>query len=150
MNKIKLLLLGLGALLILWIASWFGLFSLIGSSKNESKDINPVVGTQPESQRVRVAIIFADDNKFELSKEFNSEQTAYSLLESIASENSLELKTQQYDFGVFIKSIDDFESGADKAWIYFVNGESGQIAADQYKVKPGDNVEWKYITPSGE
>jgi hypothetical protein len=33
------------------------------------------------------------------------------------------------------------------AWIYFVNDESGQIAADQYQLAPGDIVEWKYIKP---
>ena len=33
------------------------------------------------------------------------------------------------------------------AWIYFVNGQSGSVASDQYQLKEGDLVEWKYVVP---
>lgn len=74
--------------------------------------------------------------------------TAYSLLDKLATERGWTLQAQKYDFGVFVQSIDGSESTADMAWIYFVNGESGNVAADQYQLDRGDIVEWKYIAPS--
>lgn len=74
--------------------------------------------------------------------------SAYSLLEKAQEMGEVEIVSEQYDFGVFVKSINGFESSNNKAWIYFVNGESGQVAADQQLVNPGDTVEWKYVEPS--
>lgn len=78
------------------------------------------------------------------SVEMTSSLTAYS---SLLTEDEFTLDTQKYDFGVFVKSINGYESGKDKAWIYFVNGKLGDMAADKYFVKPGDKVEWKYVKP---
>ena len=75
--------------------------------------------------------------------------TAFSALEKFTEEKNIELKTKQYDFGIFVESIDGVESSAEKAWIYFVNGKGGDKAADQYEVTGVDKVEWKYITPEG-
>ena len=75
------------------------------------------------------------------------EATAFDALKNLAEKENISLETQQYDFGIFVKSIDGKESSAETAWIYFVNGESGTVAADLYKLKPGDVVEWKYIKP---
>ena len=63
-------------------------------------------------------------------------------------EGQVQFDVTEYDFGIFVNSINDLESSNEKAWIYFVNGESAQVAADQYQLESGDIVEWKYITPS--
>ena len=73
--------------------------------------------------------------------------TAFSLLKNITEKENISLETQQYDFGVFVKSIGGKESSAEMAWIYFVNGEAGTIAADQMNINPGDSVEWRFIKP---
>jgi hypothetical protein len=47
--------------------------------------------------------------------------------------------------GVFIESIDEVKNGTEnKYWQYWVNGELPMVAADKYRVKSGDRVEWKF------
>ena len=61
---------------------------------------------------------------------------------------AIPIETERYDFGVFVKSIEGRLSTAERAWIYFVNGESGQVGADQYQIYPGDVVTWRYVEPN--
>lgn len=73
--------------------------------------------------------------------------TPYDALVLIAKNNNLELQTKQYDFGIFVEGVGDQKMTKDKAWIYYVNGKSGEVASDTYVLKQGDIVEWKYTTP---
>lgn len=74
--------------------------------------------------------------------------TAYDALLFAAAKENVSVVTKKYDFGVFVESIGDKKSSAEKAWIFFVNGESGKEAADKTEVQSGDSVEWKYIKPT--
>jgi len=74
-------------------------------------------------------------------------KTVYFLLKKIADEKNLELKIKEYSFGKLIEQIGGFENTKERAWIYFVNGKAGEVAADKMKVKDGDIIEWKYIKP---
>jgi heme/copper-type cytochrome/quinol oxidase subunit 2 len=73
--------------------------------------------------------------------------TPYEALTKIASQQQISVQTKQYDFGVFVEAIAGKENTKDKTWIYFVNGKSGEVAADKYTLKQNDTVEWNYITP---
>ena|SRR5450759_5269484 len=77
-------------------------------------------------------------------------QNAFQALSEAAKKKNLELKTKQYDFGVFVEQIGTIANTKEKSWIYFVNGKSGTVAADKQSLKAGDTVEWKYITPTFE
>lgn len=77
-------------------------------------------------------------------------QNAFQALSEAAKKQNLELKTKQYDFGVFVEQIGTLANTQEKSWIYFVNGKSGTVAADKQSLKAGDTVEWKYITPTIE
>jgi hypothetical protein len=72
---------------------------------------------------------------------------AFDALTLAASQSGTQIVTKQYDFGIFIQKIGTKESGKDMAWIYFVNGKSGNEAADKYTLYDGDQVEWKYTKP---
>ena len=74
--------------------------------------------------------------------------TAYELLEEVAKRKDFEIEVENYDFGVLVTSINGYEGALERAWIYFVNGETGEVAADQAEVSPGDTVEWKFIETS--
>jgi hypothetical protein len=50
------------------------------------------------------------------------------------------------DFGVFVNSIDGVSNSDSKYWIYYVNGQIGEVAADKYVTKEGDEIEWRYQT----
>lgn len=150
MNKIKLLLISIAILFLLLIASWFKLFGLFGSSQKIPANSPTPSPTEVISQKASVSIIFDNGKEVNYSTYNLENLTAFGILKEAADSNKMTLKTKQYSFGVFVQSIDNNVSSNKKAWIYFVNGEAGTIAADQYKLKPGDKVEWKYIAPSGE
>lgn len=70
--------------------------------------------------------------------------TALQLLQSAAAEYNLRLNIQTYDFGSFVSEIETASSSSKFAWLYYINGESAQVGADQYALEPGDLIEWKY------
>jgi cytoskeletal protein RodZ len=73
--------------------------------------------------------------------------TAFDALVVITQKQQLSLKTKTYDFGIFVEQIGILANTKEKAWVYFVNGKSGTVAADKQTLKAGDKVEWKYIKP---
>jgi hypothetical protein len=77
-------------------------------------------------------------------------QTAFQALSEAAKKQNFELKTKQYDFGVFVEAIGTLANTKEKSWIYFVNGKAGTVAADKQSLTAGDMVEWKYISPAFE
>ncbi|MFA5107812.1 MAG: DUF4430 domain-containing protein [Patescibacteria group bacterium] len=72
--------------------------------------------------------------------------TALDLLNYAAQKNNLELKTKDYgDMGTLVEGIGSVANGTDdKYWAYYVNGTLGQVAADQYQVKVGDAIEFRF------
>jgi len=152
MDKFKTLVITIILVFLAFIAAWFSLF-------NKFKIFPPKASSNPTSniqitetqQNVSLKVVFPDDN-VNYIKEFKAEnnETAYSILTEALEIRKIPYETKKYDFGVFVKSIKGLESTAQKSWIYFVNGESGAVAADQYRLQAGDKVEWKYIPPSGE
>lgn len=150
MNKIKILLISLATLFVLWIISWFNLFGLIGSSKINSTPSQPSSELTKKEQKINLSIVLDNTAPIDYSEDFREGATAFSILSDAGQSKLIKLETKQYDFGVFVESINGFKSASKKSWIYFVNGKSGNIAADKYVLMPGDKVEWKYITPSGE
>lgn len=108
----------------------------------------PVV-SQEVRKRPIVTVVIADG---ENTATFSgiAATTAFEALSYATKEENIELKTKQYDFGVFVEQIGQQANTKEKAWIYFINGKSGTVAADTQAVSDGDTVEWKYIKPSGE
>lgn len=142
MRKLLLLLISLGIILgalgILGLASW-----RIGLRQTAKPSAPKVLVEQPAKPQVSV-VIENGDLKIEAAV---SAKTAYEALQKLASENKLEIKIKQYDFGVFVESINKISNNKNLSWIYFVNGKSADVAADKYELKEGDKVEWKYIKP---
>lgn len=97
--------------------------------------------------KVELVIDFGNNEPKKFNLNIDSTDTAFSVLKASAEKENINLQVKQYDFGVFVEKVGDFESTAKKSWIYYVNGESGQIAADQQKLKNGDKIEWKYEIP---
>ncbi|MBI4999280.1 DUF4430 domain-containing protein [Candidatus Gottesmanbacteria bacterium] len=99
---------------------------------------------EPAKQQVTLVLDFGQGAKKE---EKVGAVTAFEALRAAAREQNLELKTKQYDFGIFVESIGGVENSKERAWIYFVNDKAGEVASDKYTLKAGDVVEWKYTVP---
>lgn len=103
-------------------------------SQNNIKQEVTLVISRETSQSVRVV------------SDFHEGITAFNLLKSKAEELNINLKTKSYEnLGVLVEAIGDTENGQDgKYWLYYVNGEMPQVAADKYLLKTGDKVEFKF------
>ena len=80
----------------------------------------------------------------EVSVSVTETTTVYGALEKAAKANHWELLTKDYNFGKLVVSIGGTANSKDMAWIYYVNDEAGDKAADKFKLVSGDKVEWKY------
>ena len=81
------------------------------------------------------------------SGQVNNSTSVLEFLSSIAEANAVDLETKVYDFGIMVESIGGKKNTAERAWIYFVNGQAGEVGAGEKQLIKGDVVEWKYITP---
>lgn len=106
--------------------------------------------TDTEIRPAQVTIDTGDGNNVNGEYLPDGQMTAYSILERLSQDKNIPLETQQYDFGIFVQSLDGKESSVEKYWIYYVNGESGQQAADKVVLKDGDKIEWKYEVATGQ
>lgn len=98
----------------------------------------------PEAVIVSVKVDFGT----ETIEEKVAAETALEALTKIAEKQQWEIKMKTYDFGSLVESVAGKQNTKDKAWIYWVNGKSGEVGADKYELKLDDEVEWKYEKPS--
>lgn len=66
-------------------------------------------------------------------------QTALAVLQ-----DDNEVKTQDSDYGVYVDEINGTKNGDGSFWIYYVNGEMGQVGAEQYQCTNNDKIEWRF------
>jgi hypothetical protein len=55
-----------------------------------------------------------------------------------------EVEFDQYDFGVFVTSINGQKSNDQFFWALYVNDEMAQVSSDQIELKTGDVIEWRW------
>lgn len=55
-----------------------------------------------------------------------------------------EVKTQDSELGVFVDEINGVKNGGGGFWIYYVNGQMGQVGAEDYQCQAGDKIEWRF------
>ncbi len=79
------------------------------------------------------------------TRNISASESAFSLLQAVASRQNLHITTKKYSFGILIEAIGNLSNSKNKAWIYFVNGQAASVGADSYQVRSGDTIEWKYI-----
>lgn len=121
------------------LAELDSLMSLAAFPLRQEQEIKPSLTT--------AAFLVIDDGGTQKRFEFDLKETttAFALLSLGAEESGLDLKTKEYDIGVFIEAIGSRENGQDgKYWLYYVNGEMPQTAADKKEIRAGDRVEFKF------
>jgi uncharacterized protein YxeA len=76
---------------------------------------------------------------------FENDETVFDVLKKQASKADIEVKTKEYDVGIFIESIGGRKNGTGgNYWTYYVNGKPAEVAADRYKLMSGDKIEFKF------
>jgi hypothetical protein len=103
----------------------------------------------PTAKTEKPAVILViDDGQSVATFSGVAASTAFDALLWATYNKQMEIETKKYDFGTMVTKFDGKVSGSDMAWIYFINGKSGEVAADKAKVKNGDTVEWRYMKPA--
>jgi len=143
-NQIKLLLAAIGLALVGFIIAWFKLFEVVQPQQSLNYQAETVSLEQPQ-KNISLTINFGDGQLQNFNYEFAGEKTAFDVLKETTQKENLPIETQNYDFGVLVKSIGGYENTTEKAWVYFVNGKSGTVAADEYVLEAEDVLEWKYL-----
>ena len=141
MKKINILI-GIGIGLIIVVAALAILPGKIGQLPSKEEGI---ISQEKLEKRVMLVIDGGEELSEVLEAEFKEGMTAFNLLGNEAEKLNLTLKFKTYDIGVFIEAIGNKENGEDgKYWLYYVNGEMPQVAADKQLLIPGDKVEFKF------
>jgi len=112
-------------------------------------NLTPEAAKQPlvQEQKITYSLQFSDSDRIEFHDiQLLENQTVLEILRKLAAENSLVLEVKNFEgIGSMITKIGDKANGQEnKYWQYFINGAYAQIGADQYKLKDGDAVEWKF------
>lgn len=110
---------------------------------------NQTISQKSAIQQKKTVMLSIDDGQKVATYSARAD-TPFEALDIVANQYAIPLQTKQYDFGVFVQKIGDKVSGSDMSWIYFVNGQSGTVAADRKTLSEGDRVSWRYVKPSAE
>jgi len=68
--------------------------------------------------------------------------------DGLVKETKENVETKDSPFGKMVNAINGIKGGTNnKYWIYFVDGKSATISADNYKCQGTEKVEWKFLEP---
>jgi len=100
---------------------------------------------QALSQPLKETLLIIDNQPYKIDNDRLSDTSVYDVLFSVTGQNKIKLQTKEYDFGILVEAIGDKANGqANKYWLYYVNGEMPMVAVNNYKLNPGDKVEFKF------
>lgn len=138
------------ALFILLIAGSFALnFRSKKNSDLDNVELNENIDKGDAEVKTDTVIEENESNNANISYIFDGKEAnanVFSELQKYAAENNIEIKyNNNYDFGVFIESINGVKNGdGGKYWQYYVGGVLGDVAADKKALKKGEGVEWRF------
>lgn len=83
------------------------------------------------------------DRRYAFSSE--TELTVLGLMDQLVGQG-FAYTSEQYDFGVFVTSIDGLQNNSDSRqyWTYTVDNQPAVIGVDQYRLEDNDTVSWSY------
>jgi hypothetical protein len=142
-KKLRIATFSILGILLLFVA--FAFLSTRNTPTPNTPSPTPTPTTIEEKNKATLTINNGSGSKT-YTYEFTGERTVFDALKDIAEVENIDLVTEQYNFGVFIKSLDGYENDQYSAWVYTVNGESVMVGADQKMINDKDAIEWKYVS----
>ncbi|MCK5413216.1 MAG: DUF4430 domain-containing protein [Candidatus Pacebacteria bacterium] len=125
-------------LVLILLASIVFVFKTETASKNEIA--NNITEELKTDISVSLKIINEEENIYELNN-ISSELTVF----DITKENTDLEYNNNYDFGVFIESVNGIKNGDEGMyWQYYINDKLGDVAADKKNLEDEDVVEWRF------
>ena len=84
---------------------------------------------------------------------FNKNETVYDVLKRELKEENILMEASFTGNSVYVEGINnfyEFSCGNDSGWMYSVNSKFPNVSCSDYKLKDGDNIEWRYTCELGE
>ncbi len=81
--------------------------------------------------------------------EIKDGETARDVLDRVAPAAGIEVKGRS-DYVKSIGGLAEKDCGSNSGWLYSVNGEFPNVAANKYELKPGDEMVWIYTVKPGD
>lgn len=126
---------------------------LLGQNTVLNREVNPDAFAVYDS-RIFSLMIDYGDGKIETFHgiQFEPQEKLFIALERTLKGKGINFVSEDYkDLGKLVLEIGNRKNGADnKYWQYWVDNRHADVGADQYVLKSGDVVEWKFIAFSGE
>lgn len=119
--------------LVYHIGASFSFWPQLSSFFNSTQDIT--IDEQPTLEPT-ISSVIVNHYRFTASQD---DQTPFSLLLAGA-----QVEYEQYDFGVFVTSINGQQADSNYYWAVYVDGEYATQASDQIPLVPGSIVEWRW------
>ncbi|MCK5332718.1 DUF4430 domain-containing protein [Candidatus Parcubacteria bacterium] len=120
-------------------------FVLRTETASKSETVNNITDSSSESISVSLKVSNGTEKTYTLN-DISIKSTVF----DITKENTELEYNNNYNFGVFIESINGVKNGDEgKYWQYYINGMLGEVAADKKDLKSGDEIEWKFEDVSG-
>jgi hypothetical protein len=131
---------------IIIIAAAACLIKYNGSPFHSKAKISPENVQENNEQKLFLTIDGGNGSPQSFEENFEPGLTVFQLLKNKTDVSGIVLESKSSDdYGVFIEKIGDKKNGDEgKYWIYYVNGEMAQVAADKQGLKAGDRVEFKF------
>lgn len=113
-----------------------------GNPSDDGSDVNTI--------NVTLSITYPKDAKKDNVKEFamNVEEnaTVLQILESYCNQENIPVDVESSGT-TYVTSINGIKAKGSSGWVYEVNDDASITkAVDEYKVKDGDKVVWKFVT----
>jgi len=122
--------------------------SLAGCGKKVvvEKEEERVIGeVEEEKEKVTLVLDFGEEKVSSFRGiEVEKGATVFDLLTQVTGDEEIELGMKKFDFGYQVIKIGEKENGDSLFWVYSVNGEMAEVAADQQEVFDGDIIRWEY------
>ena len=115
------------------------------SSPKQDADLIDSSQSAEIAQTVQFIISTAEGELVNQESNFQPDLSVYELLKNITQQANLDLQIKEYDFGILVEAINHKTNGdQDKYWLFYINDEMPMVSVDNYQLKAGDKVEFKF------
>ncbi len=114
------------------------------SSSERSLDVNKALNNATAPPKLTGEKVNIDFGGGKIISSQVESINAYDALLKAAKINNMKVESKEYKFGSIVTQIGDKANNSTFAWIYYVNGKTGQFSAEKFIVHPQDIVDWKY------
>src|SRR3989344_9676559 len=103
----KKLILAFPLVIILAFAVW--LKSSFALKPRQTNTVSPTSSQTQKQNVAKVRLVYSENDKKEFNYNFTDKKTAFDALKEVSDREEIALETKQYDFGIFVKSINGLE-----------------------------------------